>query len=112
MLPPKIPRKPKRASRWRSQAHCNHVRGFACANCWSTAGIEVAHLRNGSGAGIGQKPDDWNTIPLCGDCHREQHTVGEKTFWKGKDPRATIEALIKCSPKRHEIEQVRRDRDS
>ncbi len=112
-LPPRIQKKQKRASRWRSQAHCNFVRSHACCMCGSTAAIEVAHVRNGSGAGLGQKPDDWRTVSLCGTprgCHHRQHTQGEQTFWQGKDVEALIEAFIAASPKRHEIERVRKER--
>ncbi len=111
-LPPRIPKKPKRASRWRSQAHCNFVRSHGCSVCGSTAAIEVAHVRNGSGAGVGQKPDDWNTVSLCRWHHGLQHTVGEVSFWEGHDldPEALIAEFIKASPKRHEIEAIRKER--
>lgn len=116
-LPPKIQKAPKRASRWRSQAHCNFVRGHACSVCHSTAGIEVAHVRLGSGAGMGQKPDDWRTVSLCRDCHRMQHELGERTFWRGTkdnpqsgDVEALIAAFCKASPKRAEIERIKRER--
>jgi 5-methylcytosine-specific restriction endonuclease McrA len=109
-LPARIPKPPKRSSRWRSRAHCNFVRGFACSNCGSTSGIEVAHVRLGSGAGMGQKPDDWNTVSLCRDCHAKQHTVGEQTFWAGRDLEALVGAFVKASPKRHEIENAIRER--
>ena len=67
----------------------------------------------GSGAGIGQKPDDWNAVSLCQEHHSLQHLRGEETFWRyiGRDPYALIEAFIKASPRRAEIEQVRRDRN-
>lgn len=117
-LPQRIPRKPKRATRWRSQAHCNFVRGFACSNCGSTTNIEVAHVRLGSGTGVGQKPDDFRAVSLCGfqmpgnaGCHNRQHIVGEQTFWKGRDVEALIAEFIKASPKRFEIEAVRKERE-
>lgn len=116
MLPRRIPKKPKRATRWRSQAHCNFVRSHGCAQCRSTAGIEVAHVRLGSGAGVGQKPDDWRTVSLCKGCHAEQHRVGEATFWQRyyRENMQTVERLIdefcKASPKRHEIEQIVQER--
>jgi hypothetical protein len=77
----------------------------------------VAHVRGGSGAGVGQKPDDWNAVSLCQHHHAEQHSVGEFTFWKsyfpdGLHPRALIDAFIKASPKRREIEQVQREREA
>lgn len=113
MLPPRIPRKSKRASRWRSQAHCNFVRSHGCCvpGCDGRP-IEVAHVRNGSGAGIAQKPDDWRTVSLCRDCHARQHRIGETVFWRdtGIWAEELIAAFIKASPKRHEIEQVMRER--
>lgn len=111
MLPRKIPKAPKRSSRWRSMSHCNFVRGHACSVCDSTSGIEVAHVRLGSGAGMGQRPDDWRTVSLCRDCHATQHRVGERTFWHGIDVEKLIEAFCKASPKAHEIRQAKRERE-
>jgi hypothetical protein len=119
MLPARLPKKAKRASRWRSQAHCNFVRDHACSMCGSTTAIEVAHVRLGSGAGLGQKPDDWRTVSLCGGlggCHNIQHQIGEPTFWSAYQGRAgqSVEALIadfiSSSPKRAEIERIQRER--
>lgn len=106
MLPPKLPKKPKRDSRFKSQAHLNFVRGHACSVCRSTVAIEVAHVRLGSGAGMGRKPDDWRTVSLCKDCHQRQHNVGEATFWENAttaDVDALIEAFCRASPKAGEI---------
>lgn len=113
MLPPRIPKKAKRESRWRSRKHCDFVRSHACCNCGSMAGIEVAHVRMGSGAGMGQKPDDWRTVSLCGDCHRLQHSHGEPSFWRAyaKEHGCTVEELInaycKDSPVAREIKEAR-----
>lgn len=116
MLPPRIPQKRKRDSRWRSPAHTKFVRSHACCRCGSMAGIEVAHVRMGSGAGMGQKPDDWRTVSLCVTCHRlggaSQHDSGERTFWKGVDVEGLIKAFIAASPKRQEIERTQRERDN
>ena len=109
-LPPRIPKKAKRASRWRSQAHCSFVRSHACCVCLDPAPIEVAHVRIGSGAGIGQKPDDWRTVSLCKPCHAEQHSVGEVSFWRKRDVEGLIAAFIKASPRRAQIEQAMRER--
>lgn len=111
MLPRRIPKAPKRASRWRSQAHCNFVRGHECSilGCTSRP-IDVAHVRLGSGAGMGQKPDDWRTVSLCQEHHRRQHEIGEPAFWRGIDVEALIEAFIKASPRRREIEAARAER--
>jgi len=32
-------------------------------------------------AGVGAKPSDFWTVPLCGRCHQEQHLIGEIKFW-------------------------------
>lgn len=108
-LPPRLAKKPKRSTRWRSQAHCNFVRSHACSVCLSTAAIEVAHVRIGSGAGMGQKPDDWRTVSLCKGCHQLQHEKGEQTFWRAfrLDVEALIDAFCKASPKAREIREVR-----
>lgn len=109
MLIRKLPKAPKRSSRWRSQAHCNHVRSHACVVCDAAAPIEVAHVRLGSGAGMGEKPHDYLTVPLCKSCHHTQHTRGERSFWGDVliDPQAVIAELIATSPKRREIEAHR-----
>lgn len=112
MLPARIPKKAKRDSRWRSPAHCNFVRSHACSVCGATAPIEVAHVRLGSGAGIGQKPDDFRTASLCREHHAMQHTIGEASFWREFeiDPEALVEAFAKASPKAREIAQIKRER--
>lgn len=54
--------------------------------------IEACHYRLGAGAGISQKPSDYRALPLVSDKHREQHKIGEITFWEkyGKDPLTLI----------------------
>ena len=111
MLPRKIPKPPKRSSRWRSAAHCNFVRGHACCCCGSMAAIEVAHVRFGSGTGMGQKPDDFLTVSLCRDCHAKQHRVGEQTFWNGIPIAELIEAFCYASPKAAEIRAIKLERE-
>lgn len=111
MLPKRIPKQPKRASRWRSQAHCSFVRSHECSwNGCQGRPIEVAHVRNGSGAGFAQKPDDWRTVSLCRFHHAQQHRLGERTFWDGLDVEALIAAFIKASPRRAQIEQAMKER--
>jgi len=121
-LPRRIPKGPKRASRWRSLAHCAWIRGFACCVCGSATNIEAAHVRLGSKCGMGQKPDDWRTVPLCAGphsniagqlgCHDRQHIIGEQTFWHGRDVEALIAEFIKASPRRAQIETEMRERNA
>lgn len=113
-LPPRIPKAPKRFSRWRSQAHCNFIRSHACSvpGCAGRP-IEVAHVRIGSGAGMGQKPDDWHAVSLCRECHQRQHTEGERTFWEWMlsthqiHVNDLINAFCAASPKAREIREAR-----
>ena len=120
MLPARLPKRPKRESRWRSPAHLTFVRGFACASCGSQTNIEAAHVRINSGAGVGTKPDDWRAVPLCGGqegCHAYQHRVGEVTFWNqykrahGQTVEQLIDELCAASPKRREIADIRKERE-
>ncbi len=126
MLPRRIPKEPKRESRWRSPAHNAFVRGFACAMCGSTTNIEAAHVRMGSGAGMGQKPDDWRTTPLCAGphsnidghlgCHNRQHVIGEPLFWAeyqklhGQSVDQLLAELERASPKTADIRRIKSTR--
>lgn len=126
-LPARIPKKAKRASRWRSQAHRDFVRSHACCVCDSRTNRVFAHVRIGSHAGMGEKPDDWRGVSLCDGpmsnidgclgCHDRQHVIGERTFWEaykertGQDVEELIAAFIKASPRRHQIEQAMRERE-
>lgn len=118
MLPPRIPKKAKRSTRWRSPAHCNFVRSHGCSLCGSRTAIEVAHVRMGSGAGMGEKPDDWRTVSLCKICHNCQHATSEPSFWRnyreatGQTVEQLIDAFCKASPKAAEIAALRRERET
>lgn len=128
MLPARIPKKPKRSTRWRSQAHTAYVRSFCCAMCGSSTNVIAAHVRINSGAGGAQKPDDWLTVPLCDGpfsnidnqlgCHQVQHSIGEGTFWtsyKQKHGQSVWQLLAEIrgtSPKRFEIVKVMKERDN
>ncbi len=112
-MPRRIPKPAKRASRWRSQAHCNFVRSHECSTPYCLGRpIEVAHVRIGSGAGMGQKPDDWNTISLCQFHHGIQHRDGEASFAKafGIDLSALAAEFAAKSPKAAEIRAIQRER--
>ena len=113
MLPRRIPKAPKRATRWRSLAHCTYVRSHECCVPGCTARpIEVAHVRRGSGAGVGQKPDDWNTISLCRDHHADQHRIGEQSFERrhGIDMRELADKFCEKSPRAQQIRGEKRER--
>lgn len=113
-LPRRIPKPTKRASRWRSLAHCTFVRGHECcvAGCGGRP-IEVAHVRRGSGAGVGQKPDDWNCLSLCRDHHAEQHRLGEQSFENrhNLDMRKLADTFAQVSPRAMQIREAKRERE-
>lgn len=96
-LPPRLVQdKPKRPLRLRCPAHLSFVRAHRCCvpGCDGTP-IEAAHVRTGTGAGLGFKPDDSQTISLCVSHHRMQHQVGERAFEKmtGIDMKALAAAF-------------------
>ena len=69
------------------------VQLMPCCICGATD-VEAAHIRMGSiehgkrQTGMGERPDDRWTVPLCVAHHREQHTMSERAFWGryGLDP--------------------------
>ena len=106
MLPPRIKRNSGKADEGkRSPAHRAWVRSHACSACGLTAGIEAAHVRNGTDGGMGHKPSDRWVISLCRDCHGEQHRIGEPSFQArhGIDMRHLAEAFFKASPHRSKL---------
>ena len=81
------------------QAAPNHLRfvhGLPCLVCGKPG--EAAHIRMGSvrhgrrGTGVGERPSDLWTVPLCPAHHREgpdaQHGANETAWWAahGIDP--------------------------
>lgn len=106
-LPPRIKRKSDKADKGkRSPAHRKWVRDHACSACGSTTAIECAHVRSGTGGGMGFKPSDRYCISLCKSCHSDQHRMGEATFqalWD-IDMLELAEAFFKASPHRHKLE--------
>lgn len=70
-------------------AHLKFIRGLPCVVCGDDVTVEAAHVRMPDPSvakpltGIGIKPDDRFTVPLCGKHHREQHTMREFKFWEG-----------------------------
>ena len=73
-------RAPKRDLRSRVQ-HLAFVRQLPCVACGKAAPSEAAHVRTGTDGGVGMKPGDRYTVPLCTVCHAKQHRIGELTFW-------------------------------
>jgi hypothetical protein len=65
----------------RRAQHLGFVRQLPCVACGKAAPSEAAHVRTGTDGGVGVKPGDRYTVPLCTVCHAKQHRIGELTFW-------------------------------
>ena len=71
---------PPKTKPLRDRKYLNSYRDAACYACDAQDGTVVgAHIRQGF-YGLGVKPDDSLTLPLCVKCHAEQG-AGEVAFW-------------------------------
>lgn len=84
--------------------HLAFLRMLFCCVCGDNTSTEAAHLRMANlragkrAVGLQEKPDDAWALPLCGNCHRDQHDQGEIEFWKHKaDPHFLCLALYRVS---------------
>lgn len=66
---PRLRSVPK-SSMARSEKYLAFVRGKKCCACGKPA---PSHAHHQGGRGMGQKTDDYRTVPLCGICHHEWH---------------------------------------
>lgn len=113
-------RKPKRAGRpaWKCADNFRRwLRKLPCNRCGHVGDhsnpIAAAHVDHGGkgtpGAkGTGTKAADRYCIPLCKNCHEQQHSIGWKTFEKGlpvPDGIATSEKYWERWPDRREWER-------
>ena len=83
----------KEGKRKRNKSHMAFIACLPCVTCGSSP-VEVAHVRfadtkwNKPITGLGQKPHDRWTIPLCHTCHRTgtdaQHRANEREWWSDK----------------------------
>lgn len=100
--------KSTRSARDLDDAHLAAVRRCPCLSCDNDPAGEAAHVRMSAPGkpvtGIGVKPHDRYTLPLCSTCHTRspeaQHNVGEVAFWSdlGIDPLVICERLYAVSP--------------
>lgn len=71
----------------KDEAHLAFIRELPCVSCGNDICTEAAHIRTERleygkrNTGMQQKPSDIFALPLCGDCHRRQHTGNELNFW-------------------------------
>ena len=89
----------QRMPRAKNEAHLAFIRSLPCVCCLNDIETEAAHLRMTCLAygkrytGKQEKPDDIWTLPLCGTCHRKQHTGSETAFWEDQGINPFILAL-------------------
>lgn len=93
----------------RDAKHLSFVRKLPCCVCLRMDTVQAAHIRKGLPAhekgGMGMKPHDKWTTPLCYECHHRQHT-GELTFWGDmKHPMSLAENLYALSGEREKAIQ-------
>lgn len=101
MRTPKFPVPIRQPDPKRNPGHLAWIRTLPCAvkGCCSKA-IQAAHVRVETGGGMGMKPADAFSVPLCVEHHLEQHRVGHAAFDAAHmlDLRALAEELAAMSP--------------
>lgn len=60
--------------------YLQHQRNQSCLVCGCFNDIEAHHIKEAGESGTGYKANDWETVPLCRECHRMYHTKGRKWF--------------------------------
>lgn len=66
----------------RDRRYLNSFCGRSCWNCGSGDDTVIgAHIRWGQEGGIGLKPSDDLTVPLCWRCHAEQEANPGPLWW-------------------------------
>lgn len=64
----------------RALQHLAFIRLLPCMIC-GVRPAQAAHVRRGTDGGIGTKPSDKFSLPLCAIHHDAQHANGELSFW-------------------------------
>ena len=81
-------RGPKIRGRERNEAHLAYIRKLPSVVSGKRFNIEACHIRYSDAGthklnpGVGRKPHDRYTVPLCADEHRTQHGMNERAFWE------------------------------
>lgn len=71
--------------------HLDFIRSLPCVTCGDPTATEAAHIRSANRrwgkthTGMQEKPDDLWTLPLCGRCHRQQHSMNEVQFYQERN---------------------------
>ena len=67
---------------YRNKKYLQWVASHPCLVCGRTPC--APHHESITGRGIGLKPPDTETVPLCVGCHQARHDLGRLTFWDRK----------------------------
>lgn len=114
--PRSVPQSVRKPTHRLRRSHREFVAALDCLRCGRKAAEgalnECAHVRMGTDGGMGLKPSDRYTVPLCPQCHRlapdAQHTIGEAEFWSrvGVDPTDAAMRLWTVSGKHEDGQAV------
>lgn len=78
----------QRQPRIQDKPHLRFVAELPCLVCKNNIESDAAHIRYADlsigkrAVGVGEKPDDKWTVPLCRADHTKQHSMNEKEFWE------------------------------
>lgn len=81
----------QRLPRVKNDNHLDFIRSLPCVVCHNDIETEAAHLRAGNRrwgkniTGKQEKPSDLWVLPLCGNCHRKQHSMNEVQFYQDRN---------------------------
>lgn len=64
---------PKPRAPLRSRSYLDYVREHPCCGCGAAAPSDAHHY---GARGVGQRTDDFRTVPLCRRCHDDFHETG------------------------------------
>lgn len=110
-----------RDPRQHDRSHLAAIRKCPCVICGREPCGVAAHVRMTApgkpNPGIGAKPHDRYTVPLCDKHHKVQHGMGEAKFWQviGIDAISLAAALFSRSPdidKMRKVVNVTREKTS
>ena len=76
----------------KDNGYLKHIRSKPCLICGQDS--IAHHVRFPGFCGIGQKPSDYFTVPLCQyPCHNILHNIGEMKFWNEHNIDIKIEII-------------------
>jgi len=65
----------------RDEKHRRFIASLPCLISKVHGQTQCAHIRSGTGAGIGLRPSDEFCVPLSVMEHLQQHRIGESKYW-------------------------------